>query len=75
MHVENRRGFIKKLSERKIPSSIVHARIDNNSIFSGKTPGLINQEKFEKSHISIPVHSNLKNEEVELIISTIKSGW
>ena len=73
--VEHREDFIRKLKVNNIPSSVVHLRIDKNSIFGGITPGLKNQEKFNEKQISIPVHSDLKDDEVKLIVDTIKKGW
>jgi len=73
--VENRIEFIKKLLSRKIPSSVVHLGIDKYSIFGGHNPGLLNQVKFDEHQVSIPVHSDLSDEDVDLIIHTIKEGW
>lgn len=73
--VENRIDFIKKLKENNIPTSVVHLRIDHNSIFGGLTPNLPNQEKFNEHQISIPLHSGLTDEAVELVIRSIKKGW
>ncbi|MEN8264829.1 MAG: DegT/DnrJ/EryC1/StrS family aminotransferase, partial [Nitrospirota bacterium] len=75
MLVERRIDFIKKLKERKIPASVMHQRIDNNSVFGGITPGLVNQEKFDENQVSIPVHSALTDEDVRLIIDTVTMGW
>ncbi len=75
MLVENRLDFIKKLKEVGIPSSVVHQRIDRFSVFNGITPGLVNQKKFDDYQIAIPIHDGLNNDDVELIIKTIKNGW
>ena len=75
MLVENRIDFIKHLKDYEIPSSVTHLRIDKNSIFGGITPGLTNMEVFNEKQISIPVHSDLTNDDVELIVKTIKKGW
>jgi perosamine synthetase len=75
MLVENRIDFIKKLKGKEIPASVMHQRIDNNSIFGGITPGLVNQEKFNDLQVAIPVHNALTDEDVSLIIDTIKTGW
>ena len=73
--VERRVDFIKKLKEHAIPSSVVHLRIDHNSIFGGITPDLPNQERFNEDQVAIPVHSGLSDDDVESIISVIKNGW
>jgi perosamine synthetase len=75
MLVEHRIDFIKKLKEREIPTSVMHQRIDNNTVFGGITQGLVNQEKFNDLQVAIPVHNALTNEDVRLIVDTIKAGW
>jgi len=73
--VERREDFIRVLKKHGIPASVVHLRIDKNSIFGGITPNLINQEKFNEHQVSIPVHEALTDEDVGLVITTIKEGW
>lgn len=73
--VERREDFIKKLLSKNIPTSVVHLRIDHNSIFGGVTKGLRNQEMFNDNQISIPIHSGLTYLDVEKIVGVIKSGW
>ncbi len=72
--VEKREDFIRKLQEHGIPSSVVHLRIDHNSVFGG-LKNLPNQEKFNRMQVSIPIHQGLTFFDIELIIKTIKSGW
>ena len=72
---ERRTDFIKKLKEHGIPSSVVHLRIDHNSVFGGITPDLLNQERFNEDQVAIPVHSGLSNDDVEQIVNCIKGGW
>jgi perosamine synthetase len=73
--VDQRENFIRELQNKNIPASVVHLRIDKNDIFGGITPGLTNQEEFDKKQVSIPVHQALTDEDVDLIIKTIKHGW
>jgi perosamine synthetase len=75
MLVEQRIDFIEKLKGRKVPASVMHQRIDNNSVFGGTRSDLPNQEKFDRMQVSIPVHSELTDDDVELVIDTIKKGW
>lgn len=74
-HVEQRDGFINAMKDRGIPTSVVHQRIDRNPLFGGKTKGLVNQEKFDKTQINIPIHDGLDDENVEYIIESIRKGW
>lgn len=73
--VECRTNFIKKLKERSIPSSVVHLRIDHNSVFGGITPDLQNQERFNEDQVAIPIHGELSDEDVGKVIASVKSGW
>lgn len=73
--VENRIDFINKLKENGVPSSVVHLGIDKNTVFGGKDYSLINQRYFDDNQIHIPIHADLSDEDVRLIVDTIKSGW
>ncbi|MBL7050293.1 MAG: DegT/DnrJ/EryC1/StrS family aminotransferase [Nitrospira sp.] len=75
MKVEKRLEFIKKLRAGGIPASIIHLRIDDNSVFGGITPGLPGQEKFNEDQVSLPVHNGLSDDDIETIINTVKLGW
>jgi perosamine synthetase len=74
-HVERREDFINKLKSFDIPSSVIHLGIDRNDLFGGKDMSLINQRNFDDTQINIPIHDGLSDEEVDKIITTIKSGW
>ncbi|HEY4784584.1 MAG TPA: DegT/DnrJ/EryC1/StrS family aminotransferase [Bacteroidales bacterium] len=73
--VENREKFIIKLKENGIPSSVVHLRIDKNTIFKNSYCELQNQNLFNELQISIPIHQQLTENDIEIIVKTIKSGW
>ncbi|MBD3409234.1 MAG: hypothetical protein GF419_03430 [Ignavibacteriales bacterium] len=73
--VERREDFIRALKERGVPASVVHLRIDENSVFGGKTPGLENQERFNERQVGLPIHNGLSDEDVETVLSSIKAGW
>lgn len=74
-HVEERINFINKLKDNGIPSSVIHLGIDDNQILGGKDYSLVNQRKFDNTQIHIPCNDELTDEDVQKIISTIKSGW
>ena len=67
--------IILKLKKCGIPASVVHLRIDKNSVFGGQAKGLCGQEEFNEHQVAIPVHDRLTDEDVDTIISTVKSGW
>jgi len=73
--VERREDFIRALKSKTVPTSVVHLRIDKNSVFGGQAPDLPNQEKFNDMQVAIPIHSALTDEDVNLTIKTIKNGW
>ncbi len=75
MLAEKRLDFIRALKSRGVPASVVHLRIDRNSVFGGITPGLVNQERFNEKQVSIPVHNGLTDDDVALVIDAIKRGW
>ena len=64
----------RKMAEAGIPVSVVDFRIDKYSVFGGMSD-LPNQAKFNEEQISIPLHEALTEEQLELIVSTIHSGW
>lgn len=74
-HVDRRIDFINALKSKGITASVIHQRIDRNSVFGGIRKDLINQEKFDSTQIHIPIHDALDVEKVEYIIEVIKSGW
>jgi len=75
LHVENREDFIRMMKGNDISTSVVHLGIDDNDIFGGKDESLVNQRKFDSTQIHIPIHCGLSDEDVDKIITTIKSGW
>lgn len=70
--VNNRDLFIKKMRDNKIPVSVVHQGIDKNTIFGNDNKDLKNQRLFDQKQIHIPIHDNLNENQIDLIINTIK---
>lgn len=75
MHVKNRKKFCKMMASKGIETSIVHMRNDAYSIFEGLRKDLPSLDRFSKTNISIPLHNNLTDDDVDFIISAIKKGW
>lgn len=73
--VERREDFIRKLGEHGIPASVVHLRIDRNSVFGGVRTHLRGQDMFNERQVSIPVHEGLSDSHVNRIVEDIKSAW
>jgi perosamine synthetase len=70
--VNDRDLFINKMRDKKIPVSVVHQRIDKNTIFGNSSKILKNQQLFDQKQIHIPIHDNLNENQIDLIINTIK---
>ena len=73
MLVERREDFIRKLAEHGIPASVVHLRIDHNSVFGGLRDDMPEQTDFNERQVAIPVHEGLTQDDVYKIVSTIRS--
>jgi len=73
--VDRREDFVRKLAASQIPASVVHLRIDRNSVFGGLRSGLPGQAEFDQRQISIPVHEGLDRTDVEKTVAVIQSGW
>ena len=58
-----------------ISASVIHQRIDRNSVFGGLRKDLPAQELFDQTQIHIPLHDALNMEKVHYIIDCIKQGW
>ena len=75
LHVQRREDFCKALRNRGIETSIVHNRNDQYSAFGGLRKDLPHLDLFSKTHISLPLHNQLTERDVDHIIKSIKEGW
>ena len=75
IHVKNRDELMEKLKENEIMSSKVHARNDTHSMFRDYWKILPGVEKFNDTHLCIPVGWWVTEEEREYIVNCIKEGW
>ncbi len=73
--VEKRENFMEKLKDNGIESHMVHVRNDMYPIFEGKRLDLPAMDKVEPKYVSIPLHNNLSDADVDKVIKVIKSGW
>jgi perosamine synthetase len=74
LHAERRENFARALRDRGVETSVVHRRIDTNTVF-GPPKDLPNLARFDADHISIPIHNHLTDEEQDLVIQSVKKGW
>lgn len=75
MLVERRDDFLRALQSRGVPASVLHQRIDRNSVFGGLRKDLPNIAWFNDHQASVPLHAGLGDEEVETVIRAVKAGW
>lgn len=74
-HVDKRLDFIRMLKKSGISASVIHQRIDRNSVFGGITKDLVNQEKFDLTQIHIPMHDAITIDDANQIVNCINKGW
>ncbi|HAH32823.1 MAG TPA: DegT/DnrJ/EryC1/StrS aminotransferase [Elusimicrobia bacterium] len=75
LHVERRLDFVRALLERGVTASVIHQRIDRNSVFGGLRGDLSDQARFDETQINIPIHDALTEEQAEHIIKSVSAGW
>lgn len=73
--VRERENLIRKLAADRIPSSVVHRRIDRNSVFGGARHDLPGQELFEQEQLCLPLHEALTDDDVRSVIHCVSTGW
>ncbi len=75
MHIEKREDFVRALASRGVMASVVHQRIDRNTIFGGLRNDLPSQCRFDSTQINIPIHDAVDLEVAETVVAAIKAGW
>src|SRR3989344_7094989 len=75
MHVERRIDFITTMLKKGIEVSVVHNRIDTNDAFGPLRKDLKNLAKFTETHVSLPLHNYLTDDDISYILKSIRSGW
>ncbi len=75
MHVERRDDFCRMMRAKGIDVSVVHVRNDQYTVFGGLRSDLPTLDRFAQTHISIPIHDRLTDEDVGYVIQCIQQGW
>ena len=75
IRVQRREDFIRALADRGVPTSVVHLRIDKNSVFGGTRADLPGQESFNQEQVSLPIHFGLSDSDIAQVVSAVKFGW
>lgn len=73
--VERRDDFAKMLLDADVDTNIVQVRNDVYKIFGGRRQDLPVMNDLEFKYISLPLHMNIKKEDVAYICEQIKKGW
>ena len=75
IHVERREDFCQMMESKGIGVSVVHLRIDRNEVCGGERDDLPELARFTETHVSLPLHNYLSDDDVQYVISSIRSGW
>jgi len=72
---EKRVALQKMLRSHHIESNQVHYRNDRYSIFGKKRDNLPNMDIIEDKYLVLPLHTKIKEDDVQNICEIIKKGW
>lgn len=75
VHVERREDFARAVQSRGVDASVIHSRIDNNTVFGPRRGDLPNLERLNATMICLPLHYLLTDEDVECVIGSVRKGW
>ena len=75
VHVEHREEFIRMLKSKGVQASVVHRRIDRNSVFGGLRHDLPTLERFDQSHVALPIRNGLTDEDIHYVVDCVREGW
>ena len=75
IHVERREDFCRMMQAKDIMTSVVHLRIDRNYVCGGERQDLPELARFTETHVSLPLHPYLSDQEVQCVIDAVRSGW
>jgi perosamine synthetase len=73
--VERREEFIRALKNKGVPASVVHQRIDRNSVLGGLREDLVHQRFFDERQVALPIHAALTEEDVQAVVKAVRAGW
>lgn len=75
LHVAKRDDFCRMMREKNIEVSVVHLRIDRNEICGPLRDDVPELARFTDTHISLPLHNYLTDEEVGFVVESVRGGW
>jgi len=75
MHVDERRAdFARMMKSKGVAVSVVHLRIDRNTIFGPVRDDLPQLARLTETIMSLPLHNHLSDEDVEYVTQCVKEG-
>lgn len=72
-HTERRNELIAALKEQGIPSSVVHQRIDKNSLFGGTDGSMTHMNRFDETQLHIPIHDAISDKMAAHVVKVIQN--
>ncbi len=75
IHVERREAFCRMMAAKDIMASVVHLRIDRNDLCGGERGDLPELAHFTETHVSLPLHTGLSDDDVRRVIEAVRGGW
>ena len=72
LRVKNRKEFMKKMAREGIETGIHYKPVHTMSFFQNKIK-LVKSEKIQEEIVSLPIHPNLKDEQIERVIQKVNS--
>jgi perosamine synthetase len=75
IHVEGREAFCRMMAAKDIMTSVVHLRIDRNDLCGGERANLPELTRFTETHVSLPLHPFLTDDDIQRVIAAVRGGW
>lgn len=75
MRVERRVDFQRAMASRGVPTSIIASRIDRYKVFGGRRDDLPGTDVFDAEHVALCCHSDLTDDDVGLVVKSVREGW
>lgn len=75
VHVERRPDFARAVQSRGVDASVVHLRIDQNTVFGPRRSDLPTLDRLTDTMMCLPLHYKLTDEDVQHVIASVRAGW
>ena len=75
VHVERRDDFAHAVRSRGVDASVVHLRIDTNTVFGPLRTDLPQLDRLTETMICLPLHYRLTDDDVDDVIDAVRTGW